>query len=90
MAEKPIEEVLYEALFGVPPVPGFSFEPVVLCFQEAVMKARAEERQAILDGFLAARPSKKGKHWNAGFDAAFMALNSIITDRERAEYPQAE
>ena len=92
---KSVEEVLHEVLFGAPPVPGFSFEPIIACFKDAVLKAKQEERQAILDALLASRLPKRGKHWNAGFNHAFRILNSVLADRrsldefrnERGEKP---
>ncbi|MGB9366770.1 MAG: hypothetical protein WCE79_12250 [Xanthobacteraceae bacterium] len=85
---KTIEDALHEALFGVP-VKGFSFEPVVACFQDAVKRAKQEERQAILDALLASRTPKKGKHWNAGFNAAWMILMSALADRAQIDHQAA-
>jgi len=81
--------VLHEVLFGEPPVRGFSFERVVTCFRDAVLRAKQEERQAILDALLASRAPKKGKHWKAGFNAAFMMLNSILVHRAQVDYQEA-
>jgi len=86
---KPIEDVLHETLFGVPPLPGYSFEPVVHCFRDAVVRAKQEERQAILDALLASRQPHKGKHWNAGFNAAFTTLTGILADRAQMDYQEA-
>ena len=72
---KPSRTCCDEALFGAP-VEGFSFEPVVSCFQEAVLRAKQEERQAILDALLASTEAEEGEvRRNAGFNVAFMTLN---------------
>ena len=85
---KTIEDVLHEALFGAP-VKGFSFEPVVSCFQEAVLRAKQEERQAILDALLASRRLHKGKRRSAGFSIAFTTLMGILADRAQMEHQDA-
>jgi hypothetical protein len=84
----PLEEAFHKVLFGAPPVPSFSFDPIIACFQMAVKQAKEEERQALLDALLASRIPKKGKHWNAGFNYAFTTLIGILQDRGQAEYPQ--
>jgi hypothetical protein len=82
-----IEDIIHEALMGERrrPERDFSLAPVLACFHEAVRTARRQERQAILDAWLAARRQRTGKQWGE----AFMALVRILAERAENDSPQA-
>jgi len=88
---QPVEDVVFEALMGEgrKPDTGFSLAPIFSCFHDAVLTARRQERQAILDALLRERKPSKGRQWNAGFNAAFMGLIRVLADRSQADDPDA-
>ena len=80
--------MLHEALFGAP-VKGFSFEPVVSCFQEAVLRAKQEERQAILDALLGFTKAAQRKASERGFQHRIHdVFMGILADRAQMEHQE--
>jgi len=43
--------------------------------------ARTQERQAILDALPKAREAGRSENWNAGYDAAMVAIIRVLVER---------
>jgi len=52
---------------------------------DTVHIARRQERQAILDALPRAHDPKQNKSWNAGYDAALVAVTQMLVKRSMAD-----
>jgi hypothetical protein len=60
---------------------GLSFAPIYAFVKDVAYMARTQERQAILDALPKAREAGRSESWNAGYDAAMVAIIRVLVER---------
>ena len=76
MSHPAIEDLIYQRADAerARPTPGLSFAPLYAFMAAIARMARMEERQTILDTLPKDREAGRSADWNAGYDAAMVAI----------------
>jgi hypothetical protein len=64
---------------------GFSLIPLYAFLSDTAHIARGQERQAILDALPREHDPEQNRSWNAGYDAALVAVMQILVERSMME-----
>jgi|tagenome__1003787_1003787.scaffolds.fasta_scaffold20447913_2 hypothetical protein len=74
MPESTVEDMIYHRADEERARGDLSFAPLYQFLSEIAHRARAHERQTILDTLPQARPADKSQEWNDGYTAAVTAI----------------
>ena len=80
-APDPIEDAIHAPADAERKTPGVSFGPIYAFVSNIAHIARGHERQTIVDTVTAARPPGMSADWNAGYEAAVMAILRVAVSR---------
>lgn len=80
-APDPIEDAIHARADAERKLPGVSFGPIYAFVSNIAHIARGQERQTIVNSVTAERPPGMSAEWNAGYEAAVMAILKIAVSR---------
>jgi hypothetical protein len=80
-APDPIEDAIHARAGAERKTPGVSFAPIYAFVSNIAHIARGQERQTIVNNVTAERPPGMSAEWNAGYEAATMAVVRAAVSR---------